>query len=60
MPPNFFLSGLSLTRSNESEKLEPLLSETEQPLVHLPQAQLDEKLTGILEQQKPDEEQESV
>jgi hypothetical protein len=43
----------------ESEKLEPLLSEAEQPLVYLPQPQLDEHLTGLLEQQKPDKEQES-
>jgi Domain of unknown function (DUF4032) len=42
----------------ESEKLKPLLSEAEQPLVHLPQAQLDEKLTGILEQQKLDDDHE--
>jgi len=42
----------------ESEKLKPLLSEAEQPLVYLPQAQLDEELTGILEQQKPDDDQE--
>ena len=39
----------------ESEKLKPLLSEAEQPLVHLPHAQLDEKLTGILEQHKLDD-----
>jgi hypothetical protein len=38
--------------------LKPLLSEAEQPLVYLPQAQLDEELTGILEQQKPDDDQE--
>jgi hypothetical protein len=43
----------------ESEKLKPLLSEAEQPLVYLPQAQLDEELTDILEQQKPDDDQES-
>ncbi len=43
----------------ESEKLKPLLSEAEQPLVYLPQAQLDEELTGILEQQKPVDDQES-
>jgi uncharacterized protein DUF4032 len=43
----------------ESEKLKPLLSEAEQPLVYLPQAQLDEKLTDILEQQKPDDDQET-
>src|SRR5438094_3366049 len=43
----------------ESEKLKPLLSEAEQPLVYLPQAQLDEKLTDILEQQKPDDDQEA-
>lgn len=38
----------------ESEKLKPLLSEAEQPLVYLPQTHLDEKLTDILEQQSPD------
>ena len=42
----------------ESEKLKPLLSEAEQPLVYLPQVQLDEELTDILEQQKPDDDQE--
>jgi hypothetical protein len=42
----------------ESEKLKPLLSEAEQPLVYLPQTELDEELTGILEQQKPDDDQE--
>jgi hypothetical protein len=35
-----------------SEKLEPLLSETEQPLIHLPGPELEEELTGLLEQQK--------
>ena len=38
----------------ESEKLEPLLSEAEQPLVRLPQPELDTELTGILEQQNHD------
>jgi hypothetical protein len=42
----------------KSEKLKPLLSEQEQPLISLPHAQLDEKLTSMLEQQKPGEEQE--
>jgi hypothetical protein len=41
----------------ESEKLEPLLSEAEQPLVRLPQPELDTKLTGILEQENPYDEQ---
>jgi hypothetical protein len=41
----------------ESEKLEPLLSEAEQPLVHLPEPELEEELTGLLEQQKPGDEQ---
>ena len=40
-----------------SEKLEPLLSEAEQPLVHLPEPELEEELTGLLEQQKPGDEQ---
>ncbi len=40
-----------------SEKLEPLLSEAEQPLVHLPEPELEEELTGLLEQQKPSDEQ---
>ena len=39
----------------ESEKLEPLLSEPEQPLVRLPQPELDTKLTGILEQENHDD-----
>ena len=34
----------------ESEALEPLLSSGERPLVKLPQPELDQKLTGILEQ----------
>jgi hypothetical protein len=43
----------------ESEKLEPLLSEAEQPLVRLPQPQLDTELTGILEKENHyDEERE--
>lgn len=36
------------------EKLKPLLSEGEQPLVYLPQPELDQKLEEILEQAKPD------
>ena len=36
----------------ESGKLEPLLSEEEQQLVHLPEPELEEKLNGLLEQQK--------
>jgi hypothetical protein len=36
----------------ESEKLEPLLSEEEQQLVRLPEHELEDKLTEILEQQK--------
>jgi hypothetical protein len=43
----------------ESGKLKPLLSEAEQPLVSLPHAQLDEELTSLLEQQKPENRQES-
>jgi hypothetical protein len=43
----------------ESEILKPLLSEAEQPLVYLSHGQLDEELTGILEQQKPVDDQES-
>ena len=38
--------------------LEPLLSKEEQPLVHLPAPELDQKLTQILDQQKPEEDQE--
>jgi Domain of unknown function (DUF4032) len=34
----------------EGEKLEPLLSKEERPLVHLPAPELDQKLTEILEQ----------
>ena len=34
----------------ESEKLEPLLSKEEQPLVRLPQSELDQKLATILDQ----------
>jgi len=41
----------------ESEVLKPLLSEAEQPLVYLPQGQLDEELTDILEKQIPDEQE---
>jgi hypothetical protein len=36
----------------EGEKLEPLLSKEEQPLVHLPSPELEQKLTQILEQPK--------
>jgi hypothetical protein len=34
----------------EGKKLEPLLSKEEQPLVHLPAPELDQKLTELLEQ----------
>jgi len=34
------------------EKLEPLLSKEEQPLVHLPSPELEQKLTQMLEQPK--------
>ncbi len=37
----------------ESEKLEPLLSQEEKPLVRLPASELDEKLDAILDQVKP-------
>jgi Domain of unknown function (DUF4032) len=40
----------------ESGKLEPLLSEEEQQLVHLPEPELEEKLNGLLEQQKANSE----
>jgi Domain of unknown function (DUF4032) len=40
----------------ESGKLEPLLSEGEQQLVHLPEPELEEKLNGLLEQQKANSE----
>ena len=40
-----------------SETLKPLLSEPEQPLVYLPQDQLDEELTDILDKQIPDEQE---
>jgi len=39
----------------ESGKLEPLLSEEEQPLVRLPEPSLEEKLTGLLKEQKDEE-----
>jgi Domain of unknown function (DUF4032) len=39
----------------ESEKLEPLLSEQEQPLVHLSTPELEQELHTILEQQEPKE-----
>ena len=38
----------------EGEKLEPLLSKEEQPLVHLPAPELDQQLTKILEQPEED------
>lgn len=38
----------------ESGKLEPLLSVEEQPLVHLPAPELDDKLDEILDQVKPE------
>ena len=37
----------------KSGKLEPLLSKEEQPLVHLPPPELDQKLNNILDEQKP-------
>lgn len=43
----------------ESEKLEPLLSEEEQPLIHLPEPELDQKLTEILDQVRPEENDEA-
>ncbi len=39
----------------ESEVLKPLLSKPEQPLVYLPQSQLDVELTDMLEKQASDE-----
>jgi hypothetical protein len=39
----------------EGEKLEPLLSEQEQPLVHLSTPELEQELHTILEQQEPKE-----
>ncbi|HET9922351.1 MAG TPA: DUF4032 domain-containing protein [Ktedonobacteraceae bacterium] len=41
----------------ESESLEPLLSSGERPLVKLPQPELDQKLTGILERHQPHDEE---
>jgi hypothetical protein len=41
----------------ESGKLQPLLSEEEQPLVHLPQPELEDKLNGILQHQEEEEQQ---
>ncbi len=41
----------------EPKTLEPLLSKEEKPLVHLPTPELDQKLTQILDQQKPEEEE---
>jgi hypothetical protein len=41
----------------ESEVLKPLLSEPEQPLVYLPQSQLDVELTDMLEKQTSDEQE---
>ncbi len=40
----------------ESGKLQPLLSEEEQPLVHLPQPELEDKLNGMLQQQEEEKE----
>lgn len=40
----------------ESEKLEPLLSQEQQPLVHLSPAKLDQELTGMLEQHNKEDE----
>ena len=40
----------------ESEKLEPLLSEEEQPLVRLSEPELEEQLNGLLEQHKTGDE----
>ena len=37
------------------EKLEPLLSKEEQPLVHLPAPELDQQLTKILQQPEDEE-----
>ncbi len=39
----------------ESEKLEPLLSEQEQPLVRLPAPELERELNEILDQQEPED-----
>lgn len=39
----------------KSDQLEPLLSEEEQPLVHLPSPALEQELTEILEQQQPED-----
>ncbi len=39
----------------EGEKLEPLLSKEEQPLVHLPAPELDQHLTKILQQPEDEE-----
>jgi hypothetical protein len=41
-----------------SEKLEPLLSQEEQPLVRLPASELDDKLDEILDQVKPERNEE--
>jgi uncharacterized protein DUF4032 len=43
----------------ESEALKPLLSKSEQPLVYLPQDQLDAELTDMLEKRIPDEQESS-
>jgi hypothetical protein len=43
-----------LPPSIPSGKLEPLLSQEEQPLVHLPASELDDKLDEILDQVKPE------
>jgi hypothetical protein len=39
----------------ESGKLEPLLTQEEQPLVHLSEPSLEQKLTGLLKEQKDEE-----
>jgi Domain of unknown function (DUF4032) len=41
----------------EGEKLQPLLSEQEQPLVHLPPPQLEDHLNGILQQQEEEQDE---
>ena len=44
----------------ESAALKPLLSELEQPLVYLPQSQLDVELTDMLEKQVHDEQESEI
>jgi hypothetical protein len=39
----------------ESEELAPLLKTDERPLVRLPAPELDQKLTDILEHQRPEQ-----